>query len=216
MTSPPTAKSGRSSTATTAMAPADPRCHTAVVHDQPINGRGSCTSLPTTAQDRSPASQDRKITGRVDVQTAYPRLQYPAHGADLLKCSAAVDKYSEPNSNASVACPTFPSTVQSGTDDFSSPALAAIALACRQIGKPYVWGGNGDPGFDCSGLAQAAYVRRPPESRSHVPPKASTTRVRPCWRERRWRPVTWCSSGPVSATCPMSGSTSGLTANRRS
>jgi cell wall-associated NlpC family hydrolase len=38
-----------------------------------------------------------------------------------------------------------------------SRALAAVTFACAQLGKPYVWGGNGDPGFDCSGLTHAAY-----------------------------------------------------------
>jgi cell wall-associated NlpC family hydrolase len=33
----------------------------------------------------------------------------------------------------------------------------AIAFAQAQIGKPYVWGGTGPDGFDCSGLVQAAY-----------------------------------------------------------
>jgi cell wall-associated NlpC family hydrolase len=41
-------------------------------------------------------------------------------------------------------------------------AAAAIAFASRQLGLPYVWGGNGpakgDAGYDCSGLAQAAYA----------------------------------------------------------
>jgi cell wall-associated NlpC family hydrolase len=38
-------------------------------------------------------------------------------------------------------------------------ALAAVAFAQAQLGKPYVWGGNGDAdgGFDCSGLTHAAY-----------------------------------------------------------
>ncbi|MDQ4031316.1 MAG: C40 family peptidase [Actinomycetota bacterium] len=35
---------------------------------------------------------------------------------------------------------------------------AAVAFAHAQLGKPYVWGGNGNPGFDCSGLTKAAYA----------------------------------------------------------
>jgi cell wall-associated NlpC family hydrolase len=50
------------------------------------------------------------------------------------------------------------SVVQSGGEDFSGPALVAVRFACGQIGKPYVWGGNGSPGFDCSGLTHAAYA----------------------------------------------------------
>src|SRR4051794_5776530 len=34
----------------------------------------------------------------------------------------------------------------------------AVAFAKAQIGKPYQWAGNGDPGFDCSGLVRAAVI----------------------------------------------------------
>jgi cell wall-associated NlpC family hydrolase len=37
-------------------------------------------------------------------------------------------------------------------------ALHAVLYACQQVGKPYTWGGNGSPGFDCSGLTHAAYA----------------------------------------------------------
>ncbi|MCX5211914.1 NlpC/P60 family protein [Kitasatospora sp. NBC_00240] len=42
-----------------------------------------------------------------------------------------------------------------GTDRGSTETAVAYALA--QVGKPYVWGGNGPGGFDCSGLVQQAY-----------------------------------------------------------
>ena len=37
-------------------------------------------------------------------------------------------------------------------------AQAAIVFAKKQLGKPYVWGGTGPNGWDCSGLVQAAYA----------------------------------------------------------
>ncbi|NUS83200.1 MAG: transglycosylase SLT domain-containing protein [Streptomyces sp.] len=42
----------------------------------------------------------------------------------------------------------------------SAPAAAAVAFARRQLGTPYVWGGDGpaEGGFDCSGLTKAAYA----------------------------------------------------------
>lgn len=37
-------------------------------------------------------------------------------------------------------------------------ALAAMAFANKQIGKPYAWGGVGPKSYDCSGLQMTAYL----------------------------------------------------------
>ena len=41
--------------------------------------------------------------------------------------------------------------------DLGSPAATAIAFAAGQLGVPYLWGGTGPGGYDCSGLVQAAW-----------------------------------------------------------
>ncbi|WP_405360459.1 C40 family peptidase [Kitasatospora sp. NBC_00085] len=41
----------------------------------------------------------------------------------------------------------------------SDSVEAAVDYALAQLGKPYVWGGNGPSGYDCSGLVQQAYLR---------------------------------------------------------
>jgi cell wall-associated NlpC family hydrolase len=39
----------------------------------------------------------------------------------------------------------------------SGTVVAALSFAAQQLNTPYLWGGTGVGGFDCSGLAQAAY-----------------------------------------------------------
>ncbi len=39
----------------------------------------------------------------------------------------------------------------------SGTVVAALTFAAQQLGTPYLWGGTGSGGFDCSGLVQAAY-----------------------------------------------------------
>ncbi len=40
----------------------------------------------------------------------------------------------------------------------ATPGDRAVLFAFQQLGKPYIWGGNGPVGYDCSGLALASWV----------------------------------------------------------
>jgi cell wall-associated NlpC family hydrolase len=40
----------------------------------------------------------------------------------------------------------------------ATPGDRAVLFAFAQLGKPYIWGGNGPVGYDCSGLALASWT----------------------------------------------------------
>jgi cell wall-associated NlpC family hydrolase len=57
------------------------------------------------------------------------------------------------------SCLTNPGSVNTNTNTqvANQTVATVIAFAHAQIGKPYVWGGTGPDGFDCSGLVMMAY-----------------------------------------------------------
>ena len=62
-------------------------------------------------------------------------------------------KYTVP-ANSKKVVKTTKKSVQATGD-----ASAVITLASAQLGKAYVWGGNGGNGFDCSGLTSHVYSK---------------------------------------------------------
>jgi cell wall-associated NlpC family hydrolase len=73
-----------------------------------------------------------------------------AHGSAADRNAAAPSSPSQPAAAPRVVAPV--------NGQHQPAALAAVAFARAQLGKPYVWGGNGNPGFDCSGLTKASYA----------------------------------------------------------
>lgn len=68
---------------------------------------------------------------------------------------------------------------------------AVVDWALDQRGKPYIWGGIGPVGYDCSGLMQKAY-----ESIGASIPRISQNQWKfgPRFPVEKSSPVTWCSS----------------------
>jgi cell wall-associated NlpC family hydrolase len=111
----------------------------------------SWQSLPVTV-----AAQDVQRSADPD---AYAQWQSLA--------TALADTFSGTATDCSTDADTSASVPASGTTrvpaGFTLPAdtpatvRTAISYAIRQLGKPYIWGGTGPQGYDCSGLVMMAY-----------------------------------------------------------
>jgi cell wall-associated NlpC family hydrolase len=99
----------------------------------------------------------------VRLTTQLRGVMLAALAAALLAVTALA--FSPPTALASTTrASTTPASATPASTASAQSAAAAARLrqtawtfATRQIGKPYVWGGTGPFGFDCSGLVYAAY-----------------------------------------------------------
>ncbi|WP_160311068.1 C40 family peptidase, partial [Streptacidiphilus anmyonensis] len=75
---------------------------------------------------------------------------------------------------------------------------AAIGFAEAQLGKPYVWGGDGPSGYDCSGLVQQAFFRAGIKLPRVAAQQYRATTPVPPGRLRRGDLIFWSSSSRSS------------------
>jgi cell wall-associated NlpC family hydrolase len=147
--------------------PGGDRDSVGVFQQRPSQGWGTTVSSPT--DHRTPVQRlndpGYAATSFYATLRQLPRWQ----NLPLDEAAQAVQRSGRPQSYATweQAAETIVTTVTSRTCLTLDPAIlprarTAIDYARAQLGLPYQWGGDGpahgDPGFDCSGLTQAAYA----------------------------------------------------------
>ncbi|MGH4001120.1 MAG: C40 family peptidase [Pseudonocardiaceae bacterium] len=106
---------------------------------------------PASSPPNPPEPAESPLSGAAPAESP-PSAPEPAESPS----SGAAPAESPPSAPAPAESP--PPVEAAVADRPESAALTAVAFAREQLGKPYVWGGNGSPGFDCSGLTKAAFA----------------------------------------------------------
>jgi cell wall-associated NlpC family hydrolase len=132
----------------------------------PPNAEPDAVNLTTARQDEQAAysAYTAALTQQENLQTEQSSLQltFEAENADLTQLKAqnaqalAAAEAEQNQIDANLGA-QLPLSVNVNGQTANPKALAAIAFAMRQIGKPYLFGAEGPKKYDCSGLVWASY-----------------------------------------------------------
>ena len=120
-----------------------------------------------------------RVAARASHAYAEPKVQ--AREYDILPCGAFVTVFDEDASWSRIAYGFMPTRHLTKLDTFETDP-AAVAL--RLLGAPYLWGGDGPAGIDCSGLAQLAWGMCGRDVPADSGPQREALSVRPDLPER--------------------------------
>ncbi|GAB3975212.1 C40 family peptidase [Actinoallomurus acanthiterrae] len=106
------------------------------------------------------ASTQRLRREQTEAQSAYQTVSQKA--SELKKRRATVEKAIAKQKSllrkaGESASPPGPGAGGTYNGPASGPARKAVEYAYAQIGKPYIWGGTGPKGYDCSGLTMMSW-----------------------------------------------------------
>lgn len=76
---------------------------------------------------------------------------------DYLSSSQPADNTATSSTTSSTTTSDSSSVASSGSS--TDATQTAVNFAMSKVGLPYIWGGTGPSGYDCSGLVQAAYAQ---------------------------------------------------------
>ncbi|MEU1897688.1 NlpC/P60 family protein [Nocardiopsis dassonvillei] len=106
--------------------------------------------------ERAEDLRDQAAESEADASTALSEAETAKEEGE-----AALDEQSEVLESLDGQDPTASEASAGGGEAVaaSGDVQAVLDFARAQIGKPYVWGGTGPDGYDCSGLVQAAWAQ---------------------------------------------------------
>lgn len=110
-------------------------------------------SLEALAKNYLQRGLNRIAQLAAELEELIPPLEQVAAAPVTSTTEAGSDDLSELESSSAPP----PPVERTSTDGDGSAGAAAVDAALSQLGTPYVWGGTGNGGFDCSGFTQWAW-----------------------------------------------------------